>query len=192
MAPSALRRATTQACMLNILSTTLAQILRHYRKSGQFSPLGALEPVAIIQFLIFCILSTPPNFLWQEFLENHFPGYPQPPKKVKVDDDGKGVTIDQPLSLKNTTIKFLLDQTFGAVGNNAGFLIGITAIRGGGWNECMAVLQSEFWPLMGAAAKLWPAVSLFNFLVVPAEKRVVVGSVVGLFWGIFMVLKVSE
>ena len=45
---------------------------------------------------------------------------------------------------------------------------------------------------MGAAAKLWPAVSLFNFLVVPAEKRVVVGSVVGLFWGIFMVLKVSE
>ena len=45
---------------------------------------------------------------------------------------------------------------------------------------------------MTAAARVWPAVSLFNFLVVPAERRVVVFSIVGLFWGVFMVLRVSE
>ena len=45
---------------------------------------------------------------------------------------------------------------------------------------------------MIAAARVWPAVSLFNFLVVPADKRVVVGSIVGLFWGIYMVLRVTE
>ena len=91
MAPSALRRATTQACMLNVLATVLAQQLRHYKKTGSLSPFEALEPVSIVQFLVFCLLSTPPNFLWQVWLENHFPAYPTrlEEKKVKVDDDGK-------------------------------------------------------------------------------------------------------
>lgn len=93
MAVGALRRATVQASMLCVLSTVLAQILREYRKTGNFSPIAALEPVAIVQFLAWCLISTPLNFLWQEYLERHFPGYPPAPapadKKVKVDDDGK-------------------------------------------------------------------------------------------------------
>ena len=44
---------------------------------------------------------------------------------------------------------------------------------------------------MITAWKVWPAVSLFNFLVVPVDKRIIVGATVGLFWGIYMVLRVS-
>ena len=91
MPASALRRVTTQACMLNLLATVLAQVLQHYKKTGVFNPLGALELVPIVQFLVFCVISTPPNVLWQEYLEKHFPAYPPRPekRKVKVDDDGK-------------------------------------------------------------------------------------------------------
>lgn len=37
------------------------------------------------------MLLTPPNFKWQEFLEETFPGYPiqKDKQKLKVDEDGK-------------------------------------------------------------------------------------------------------
>ncbi|KAL9081160.1 MAG: hypothetical protein Q9157_000251 [Trypethelium eluteriae] len=34
-----------------------------------------LDTVALTQFVLFSILSTPPNFLWQEWLEDTFPGH---------------------------------------------------------------------------------------------------------------------
>ena len=40
--------------------------------------------------------------------------------------------------------------------------------------------------------KLWPAVSLLNYTVVPVEKRVVVGSLVGLAWGVFLAMKAAN
>jgi len=48
------------------------------------------------------------------------------------------------------------------------------------------------YPMMSAGWKLWPIVSLFNFTVVPAQKRVLVGSIVGLFWGIYLSLLTSR
>ena len=49
----------------------------------------------------------------------------------------------------------------------------------------------KFWPLVSSGLKLWPMVSLLNFTVVPVNRRVVVGSLVGLFWGIYLSLMVS-
>lgn len=40
--------------------------------------------------------------------------------------------------------------------------------------------------------KLWPLVSLLNYTVVPVEKRVVVGSLVGLGWGVFLAMKAAN
>ena len=42
------------------------------------------------------------------------------------------------------------------------------------------------------AYKLWPFVSIGNFLLVPPSQRVVVGSAVGLFWNVFLVLKTAQ
>ena len=44
---------------------------------------------------------------------------------------------------------------------------------------------------MIAGYKLWPLVSLLNFTVVPVERRVVVGSLVGLGWGVFLALRAA-
>jgi protein Mpv17 len=39
---------------------------------------------------------------------------------------------------------------------------------------------------MIAGAKLWPLVSILNFSLVPMERRVIVGALVGLFWNIYL------
>ena len=94
--PSALEAATIQSALLNITSSILAQLLTSYRKAkplhakSLLNPLG-LDFLPIAQILIFSLLSTPPNFLWQAYLERRFPGYPvdKGKQKLKVDDDGK-------------------------------------------------------------------------------------------------------
>ena len=53
--------------------------------------------------------------------------------------------------------------------------------RGGG-------IGAEFWPLMKGGTKAWPLVSLLAFSVVPADKRVAFGSVVGFAWNVYLSL----
>ena len=50
----------------------------------------------------------------------------------------------------------------------------------------------ETLPLMINGWKLWPAVSILNFTVVPVHRRILVGSVVGLFWGVFLSLLAAK
>lgn len=46
--------------------------------------------------------------------------------------------------------------------------------------------MQEFLPLTLAGLKLWPAVSFLGFALVPAEKRVVFGSLVALGWNVYL------
>ena len=50
----------------------------------------------------------------------------------------------------------------------------------------------DFWTLIRNGWKLWPLVALFNFAIVPVHRRVLVGSIVGLFWGIYLSLFVAR
>lgn len=45
---------------------------------------------------------------------------------------------------------------------------------------------------MIAGYKLWPLVSLLKFTFVPVEQRTVVGSLVGLGWGVFLALRAAR
>lgn len=46
--------------------------------------------------------------------------------------------------------------------------------------------------MMFAGYKLWPAVSLLNYTVIPVERRTLVGSLVGLGWGVFLAMAASR
>jgi hypothetical protein len=101
-----------------------------------------------LQFVTFSVLSCPPNYLWQSFLEAQFPAYaPELDKteKAALADDsvtGRSTGVEKAnqrrvekkalieksekpaskgapkkLSIKNTAIKFSLDQTIGAAAN---------------------------------------------------------------------------
>jgi protein Mpv17 len=155
--------------------------------------------VPIIHFVLFNFLSCPPNVLWQEYLEEQFPAY-------TTDFDGK-----KRFSKTNTAKKFALDQTLGATVNTLLFIAVMSAFKGKDGKaiirDCQRVCFSMsriqkgkpadssvqgFWPLAISGLKLWPLVSLLNLTIVPVNRRVVVGSLVGLFWGIYVSLIISE
>ncbi|KAL9053085.1 MAG: hypothetical protein Q9162_005007 [Coniocarpon cinnabarinum] len=95
------------------------------------------------------------------------------------------------LDYRNTAIKFLLDQTLGALVNTILFVGGIAGLKGEGREAVFAHVRSDTMPLMVAGYKFWPLISIGMFTVVPAEQRVVVGSAVGVVWGIFLALFVK-
>jgi len=172
--------------MLAGLSNFLAQAITSYRSQKPFR----LDVLPLLHFVAFALLSCPPNFKWQQFLERKFPGYTT---AEPLKDKDKPVSEQDPLGKKkfnipNTAIKFTLDQSIGAVVNTLLFIAGIGALQGKGGEEILSSCQQNFWPIVLSGVKLWPIVSLFCFTLVPVERRVVVGGIVGVFWGIYLSL----
>lgn len=173
--PPAIVTATIQSALLSGLSNVLAQGITAYRSEEAF----VFNAVPLMHFILFTLLSCPPNFLWQEFLEEKFPAY-------VVELDGQ-----QRLDKLNTARKFFLDQTLGAVINTVLFIAAMGAFKGKDSATITRDCRRDVVPLMVSGWKLWPLVSLFNFTLVPARRRVLVGSVVGLFWGIYLSIFVA-
>lgn len=113
------------------------------------------------------------------------------------------------LNVKHTAIKFSLDQTLGAVANvsiccvrmydrysnvyqTILFIAGIALIRGQSTASIQQDLTEKFWTMIFAGQKLWPAVSIANFTLVPLEYRMLVGNIAGLFWNIFLSLQAGS
>lgn len=115
MAPAILV-ATLQSTVLTLCSLLIARFLTS-------SP-----PPDIPSLLLYTIISTPPNFLWQQYIESKFPGYKL--QKIEVDDGGKGVEVEKALDARNTLVKIGLDQTIGAVVNVTAYIGGTRALRG--------------------------------------------------------------
>ncbi|GAB7363211.1 hypothetical protein MBLNU230_g3493t1 [Neophaeotheca triangularis] len=102
--------------------------------------------------------------------------------------DPNPVQAKKKLNIKNTGIKFALDQTLGAGVNTVMFIAGIGLLRGKSLEAAYYAVVQQFWPLIFAGQKLWPAVSLISFTLVPVERRTLFGSLVGLGWGVFLSL----
>ncbi|KAH0353957.1 MFS general substrate transporter, partial [Aureobasidium melanogenum] len=285
-------KATIQAAILSAISNTLAQLISCHRAGHGYS----LDTGPLVTFVTFSLLSCPPNYLWQSWLESTFPGYTslddagtvasiaqQPQVKAALDaaaptlqrieetaspvlhkasaattaladsdavkdarrrasegvdtvkakakelearvginqspmakpstrsqtfstPDGQAVEkkIDpafaQPppssspkaLSIKNTAIKFALDQTLGAAVNNALFIVGIAFLKGQSIETALSALQKDFFPLLFAGQKLWPLVSIISFTLVPLEHRTVFGGIIGVGWGVFLSLMAND
>jgi protein Mpv17 len=111
---SAVINSTIQAASLAGLSNLLAQVIQAYRADKPVS----LDYVTLLQFVVFSLLATPPNVLWLEYMEEKFPADVV---------DGKG---NKKLHKGNTAVKFVLDQTLGAIVNGYLFIAGIGALKG--------------------------------------------------------------
>ena len=87
-----------------------------------------LEP--ILQFLTFSFLNCPPNFLWLEYLEEKFPSTKKSAAKPKSDDEKLPVETEGGLDIRNTAIKFAIDQTLGASFNTVFYIAVMGALKG--------------------------------------------------------------
>ncbi|KAK7408900.1 Protein transport protein yif1 [Neonectria punicea] len=201
--------AMIQSATLGGLANVLAQVISSYRTGSEVS----IDWVPVFQFLLFNLISTPPNFIWQDFLESTFPAHPEPPHPKKSD------TPPPPpkLSIRNTAIKLVLDQTVGAALNTLLFSTFTHSLRAAlhpapritnlfkaitfwtssgtvdltrvDFDTVWAASLDEFWSILIAGWRLWPAVALINFSAVKTvQGRNLVGSLAGVVWGIYMSL----
>ena len=106
-----------------------------------------LDFVPLFQFVVFTLISCPPNILWQELLEATFPGYTyQSAPKAKVDDHDQSREAEKgsggmKLNVANTCKKFVLDQTVGATVNTLLFIVAIGALKGRDVNTILGDCQ---------------------------------------------------
>lgn len=149
----------------------------------------------VLKFAIFSIVSNPPNIPWQGLLEDLFPtNVPS----TAHDPDVKTVKpAKTEKSKKNILIKFLLDQTIGAVVNTLMFLVFMGYVNApqqgtlstqSSWDVVRKDCEQKLWPMIVDGYKFWPAISLISFVWVPVDKRVVFGCSVGVVWGIYLSL----
>ncbi|KAH8811639.1 hypothetical protein F5884DRAFT_782862 [Xylogone sp. PMI_703] len=182
---------TLQACVMTATSNVVAQLISAYREDKPF----VVDWTPVIQFVLFAALNVPPNFIWQSYLERTFPSHISDSfdhKKFddkKFDDKPSSSSKESKLSVKNTLIKFTLDQTLGAPINTLLFSIAFASLQGHDPASCVAIARRDFWPLLRAGWTLWPAVSLLNFAVFRSvEARNLVGGLAGVGWNIYLSL----
>lgn len=148
--------------------------------------------VPLAQFVLFTLISCPPNILWQEFLEAKFPGYTTTLDAGVLSDVTQTLTQTEPILDKaNTFRKLLFDQTLGAFVNTVAFVAGMAAFKGKTAKAVQRDVERDTVPLMINGWKVWPFVAFLNFMFVPVNRRVIVSSVVGLFWGVYLSLFAS-
>jgi hypothetical protein len=146
------------------------------------------------------IQSAPLTRYRQDYLEKKFPGYDSRQK----DGSGKhGEAANDTLNVFNTLVKTILDQTVGAVVNTfllCAFINFMKSVVVGsvssGWEinyarvDWLFILnkaQEDFYPLLVAGWKLWPAVSLISFIFLrTAEGRNLFVALASVGWGIYI------
>ncbi|KAJ5438967.1 uncharacterized protein N7458_009965 [Penicillium daleae] len=180
-------KATLQAAVINAGSNVLAQSIKAYRSDIPFE----LDPQALIQFTTCAIITTPLNYIWQNNLEAAFPGTrprDAAPKHEIKPGRSDTETSKPALNVTNTVTKIVIDQTIGGTWNTVLFLLTMGLLRGEHHELVFAQIRQEFWPIIIAGLKLWPFVSVLNFTVVPVDQRLLVASIFGVAWAVYLSL----
>ncbi|PNP41212.1 hypothetical protein TGAMA5MH_07082 [Trichoderma gamsii] len=182
--------ATVQATVLNALSGVFAQGILAYRKGA----VDEIDVSSILRFIVYTVLTTPPNYRWQEFLEQTFPTTTEPKEEVQILKDKPSPSPPQDavaggkLNIANTAAKFFLDQGLGAPVNTLLFICLMGQMNLQSYDGILSSVVSDFWPMLFAGYRVWPLVCLLNLVVVPFDYRQLVGSIAGLGWGVFLSL----
>ncbi|BDD61735.1 hypothetical protein MPDQ_001498 [Monascus purpureus] len=175
-------KATLQSALINAGSNVLAQAISAYKDEKPFD----LDTKTVLQFTACAVVISPLTFLWLGNLESVFPGFTG--EKVVSEKEKKLQPPKQKLNIQNTMAKIIIDQTIGSAWYTVLFIVTMGALQGQEYEVIQRQVQGDFWPIMIAGFKLWPFVSLLNFTVVPADKRLLVGNLFGVVWAVYLSL----
>lgn len=155
--PSAIVNATIQSALLSGLSNVLAQAITLYRGQVCLATLSVdyeeadvlhalqkplhLNIVAVIQFVTFTLINCPPNYLWQEYLEDRYPGFTTTNSQMARSPEKPNPAGAKSLNVRNTITKFVLDMTLGAAVNTVLFIAVIGALKGLDGNDILEAIQ---------------------------------------------------
>ncbi|KAF5649293.1 integral membrane protein Mpv17 PMP22 family [Fusarium tjaetaba] len=209
--PSPIVAATLQAAGLSTISNILAQFIEARQQSRPVS----LDIVQLLRFVSLTLMTAPPNYQWQGYLERTFPAYPaaRGPRLGRLNDLEMQPTEDAPelkegyeermaqinkdrepqFSMRNTISKWFVDCiTAGAIMNTIAFLIIMGLLKGQGGSQIWSNIKTETIPIIVAGYKIWPVASIISFTFIPVHRRIVFLSFIGLLWGIYMSLVASR
>jgi len=143
--------AIIEAILLSGISSIIAQVVELYGHNvcslrPQLADLelvwvadltqvaAPFDAVGVAQFVVFAALTSGPNFAFQHFMENRRPSRAStgPQAYSKSAKDGRWSLHDsrRKLSVRNTLIKFVLDQSISASVNTLLFNVLLGAIKG--------------------------------------------------------------
>ncbi|OBR08128.1 Mpv17/PMP22 family protein [Colletotrichum higginsianum IMI 349063] len=179
-----------KSAMLKSLASIAAQVAARWH-----DPIPPpLDWQRVVEFAVFGLVQAQINTHWQRLLEDLFPT-----RRPQLNELDERSFSDRPLppsprvsgiSWPNVIGKLLLDQTVGLFIMNAVFLVCTNAVRLQSAALVYEAVSSRISDVIRAAWKLWPWVSLLNFLYVPVEKRVLVASCVGFGWNMYLAFTV--
>lgn len=96
----------------------------------------AVDITQILQFMLFTAVVAAPNYIFQTLLENCFPTRTIPRKQLeqlgakdKVNDE-ELLRKHSQLDIRNTVVKFVLDQSLSATTNTMLFIVVLGLIKG--------------------------------------------------------------
>jgi len=115
-----------------------------------------IDFIELLRFVLLSVITTPPNFLWQHFLERTFPARPraQPVLPTDADTPPKAAGLFPgaanaaaapvaPLSVKNTLTKWFIDCiTVGAILNTFAFLVLMGLMKGRSVTQISAAIKN--------------------------------------------------
>lgn len=124
----------------------------------------------------------------QSLLEYLLPSKKLPPPRNASDKASpKTPQSAPPLSVTNTILKVLLDQTVVALFNVLFFLVAFALFDGSTLPQAIDSARAEYWDMMVAGWKLWPFISLSNFAVIKSvQGRALLGSLAGIGWNVYL------
>jgi len=186
---------TIQAVLINSVANIIAQFLEIKHSRSISTPVDpkpiSVDVFRVLQFVTWTLLSVPPHFRWQQYLERTFPAYYEG-RSFKSEEEGVPVVVTRKRNFRNIFKKILCDQGCAAPINCALFLLIMTLLRGGSFQEGIETIHNRFWALKLAGWRIWPLVGLFNYSFVPVDRRVIVSTIVGLCWNVFLALFITK
>lgn len=201
---SPIANSTLQATAIAATSNVIAQLLEQRSKQTA----SGFSMPDFLRFVIFTLLTAPPNYLWQHALERMFPGRkPLNPTKTMLpryelrehngppreEGSQQQEEPETKLDWKNTMIKWFIDCiTLGALLNTGVFIILMGIMKGRSMHQIGTALRTSTFSIIYASYTIWPLASIVNFSLIRVEKRIVFLSLVGLVWGIFLSLTASK
>ncbi|RSL71477.1 hypothetical protein CEP54_001283 [Fusarium duplospermum] len=207
--PSPIVAATLQAAALSTASNVLAQLI----EARQQNRAVTLDLLPLLRFVTLTLITAPPNYHWQQFLERTFPAYPSGRPQERIGDIEMTPAEDAPelkegyeermaevnrdrepkFSMKNTLTKWFVDCiSAGAIMNTVAFLIIMGVLKGQASSQIWSNIKTETIPIIVAGYKIWPIASIISFSFIPVHRRIVFLSFIGLLWGIYMSLVASR
>ncbi|KAI8660369.1 hypothetical protein NCS57_01013800 [Fusarium keratoplasticum] len=207
--PSPIVAATLQAAALSSASNVLAQLIEARQQNRPVT----LDLLPLLRFVTLTLITAPPNYHWQQFLERTFPAYPSVRPQERIGDIEMTPAEDAPelkegyeermaevnrdrepkFSMKNTLTKWFVDCiSAGAIMNTVAFLIIMGVLKGQASSQIWSNIKKETIPIIVAGYKIWPIASIISFSFIPVHRRIVFLSFIGLLWGIYMSLVASR